>query len=152
MSSSCISGLTHEINARLMTHITFSFLFFFFFCTHACARKHARSKYLFPHPEPPRRCLERMCCWMKEPPCVSLTCVCVCVSVCAREWLAMPGQADSAPQQPWLSVFSLCQPTDYCCSHCCQCGLSNGDTTDWIKMLCPLCCPCLTSSDLNITI
>lgn len=48
----------------------------------------------------------------------------VCVYVYAREWLAVPGQADSAPQQPWLSVFSLCQPTHYCCSHCCQCRLS----------------------------
>lgn len=50
-------------------------------------------------------------------------------NVCAREWLAMPGQADSAPQQPWLSVFSLCQPTDYCCSRCCQCRPANGDAT-----------------------
>lgn len=31
-------------------------------------------------------CLERMCCWMKEPPCILLTCVCVCVWVVGHAW------------------------------------------------------------------
>lgn len=90
-------------------------------------------------------CLERMCRWMKEPPSVLQTCARgVYVYVIGHAW------ADSAPQQPWLSVFSLCQPTDYCCSHRRQCRMSNGDTTlTGLRFRVRFFPPCLISLHFN---